>query len=92
MTDTATRTAFHHFGCPRLRLTGITRHGKNRVHQHGPLWSVVDEGKFKGRDAWNLQSENETFSIKPGVKCFDRRWVLKQDDPNFEWKDYQWVE
>ena len=89
---TKLRSELLKFGCPRLELTGITRHGKNRVHQHGSIWRVVGEAKFRGQDAWNLRSEHETFTIRPGVKCFDGRWVLKKDDPNFEWKEFQWVE
>ena len=67
----------------RIILKGKTRHGKNRIHQHGEVWNVIGEGKFQGADAWHLQSLNKTFKVK-GEKFHDGRWVLKNNDPNFE--------
>ena len=63
-------------------LKGITRHGKNRVHQHGERWEIVGEGHFRGRSAWNLRSERPTEGPR-GAKVHDGRWVFKKDDPNF---------
>ena len=67
-------------------LKGITRHGKNRVHQHGNTWRIAGEGKHKGQEAWNLESLEKPLTIGHARKEFDGRWVLKQDDPNFEIK------
>ena len=25
----------------KIKLKGITRHGKNRIHEHGDVWEVV---------------------------------------------------
>lgn len=63
-------------------LKGITRHGKNRVHQHGDRWKIVSEGKFQGQPAWMLQSEQPTEGPRD-AKVHDGRWVLKENDPNF---------
>ena len=65
-------------------LAGKTRHGKNRIQQHGKLWTVLGVGTFNGRPAMQLQSENKTEGAK-GNKGFDSRWVHLADDNNFEW-------
>ena len=31
-----------------LKLKGITRHGKNRIHQHGEWWEVDAVGTLTG--------------------------------------------
>ena len=65
-------------------LTGISRHGKNRIAQHGNLWTVTDFRKFNGNDAFHCTSENETFSVgTQGKKIKDGRWVFINQDPNF---------
>ena len=63
-----------------LKLKGKTRHGKNRIQQHGEIWRVERESTFRGQPAWSLRSMAKTF----GGREFDGRWVLKNDDPNFE--------
>jgi hypothetical protein len=65
-------------------LTGISRHGKNRIEQHGNPWTVTDFRKFNGNDAFHCTSENETFSVgTQGKKIKDGRWVFINQDPNF---------
>jgi|DEB0MinimDraft_6_1074348.scaffolds.fasta_scaffold06357_10 hypothetical protein len=65
----------------KVRLIGKTRHGKNRVREHGEFWLV------KGK--------SETLTARPGLKgpfmslipangSDDWRWVAEKDDPNFE--------
>ena len=44
-------------------LTGISRHGKNRIEQHGNPWTVNAIGSFNGNDAVRMRSENETFDL-----------------------------
>lgn len=67
----------------QITLKGITRHGKNRIHQHGNVWDVVSEGKFRGFEAWNLKSLEKTEGPRD-AKVHDGRWVHKNNDPNFE--------
>jgi hypothetical protein len=62
-------------------LTAKTKHGKNRIHQHGSLWEIVGDGVFRGQEAWSLKSLHPTFDRKRGVH--DGRWVLKSNDSNF---------
>ena len=64
-------------------LTGISRHGKNRIEQHGNPWTVNAIGSFNGNDAVRMRSENETFNLGQGRKMHDQRWVFLKEDPNF---------
>lgn len=66
----------------KVLLTGKSRHGKNRINQHGKLWFVQDIGTFRGSPAMHLRSEFKTEGPKD-KKGFDSRWVLLQNDPNF---------
>ena len=63
-----------------LKLKGKTRHGKNRIHQHGEMWRVERESTFRGQPAWSLRSMAKTF----GVGYFAGGGVLNNHDPNFE--------
>ena len=65
----------------RVRLIGKTLHGKNRIHQHGDIWEVVD---FTA-DRWKLRSLYKTLGgFSDGHKEKDERWVFPKNDPNFE--------
>ena len=59
-----------------VTLKGKTRHGKNRINQHGERWMIIElrNGKML------LESAAETD--KGGV---DWRWVDLHDDQNFTW-------
>lgn len=64
----------------RIVLEGISRHGKNRIHQHGNVW-LLDE--VRG-DRMRLLSEHKTFKVGDHT-MHDGRWVLLKNDPNFTW-------
>ena len=66
----------------RILLKGKTRHGKNRIHQHGDFWIVKNVSRFRGQPAIAVQSEHKTEGPKDN-KGFDSRWILLQNDPNF---------
>ena len=77
-----------------IKLKGISRHGKNRINQHGSKWFVEKVDKFCGQPAMLLRSENETFAIRgrgnskqewKTTWMHDGRWVLLKDDPDFIW-------
>jgi len=87
----------------RVRLTGKTRHGKNRINQHGDVWVVENPGmaqtiilasaigRFRGQEAIGLRSLNKTEGPKDretGERMFDRRWVLVRGDENFTWENH----
>jgi len=61
-----------------IKLSGKTRHGKNRIDQHGVHWFVMADGTFGGQPAWLVSSMH-----KSDRGDFDRRWVLQNNDPNF---------
>ena len=68
----------------RVLLKGKSRHGKNRIQQHGSMWTVTRLGQFNGHDAFQCESEHATFSIgTQGRKIKDCRWVFTKDAPNF---------
>ena len=54
-----------------IKIRGVTRHGKNRVHEHGEMWEVTE---------WKSE-------LRPGlpfirsIKTGDERWL---DPENFE--------
>lgn len=54
-----------------VKLTGKSRHGKNRVREHGDVVQV----KF-------VKADEFSTTAKDG----DWRWIKKRDDPNFIWE------
>lgn len=74
-------------------LSGKTRHGKNRIDQHGERWKIREVATFIGQPAVMLESENNTFSIRvrdaaktdawTTKMMKDGRWVHLRDDKNF---------
>ena len=73
-------------------LKGKSRHGKNRIQQHGDQWFVKEVCKFNGEDAMMLRSQDRTFPIRSRgnpneewktVHIHDERWVLLKNDPDF---------
>ncbi len=62
----------------KVLLSGKTRHGKNRIQQHGAEWLVEKIDRFQGEPAMMLRS-----MTKSDKGQFDGRWVLLNDDQNF---------
>ena len=63
-----------------VRLRGISRHGKNRISQHGDLWvvkAVRESVKFP-------TSAPGPFLSLGSVTTEDWRWISEVNDPNFE--------
>ena len=64
-----------------LSLRGISRHGENRIKQHGHRWEVrsidAGAGKLLLRSMHNTFQNGESFTP-------DLRWVLLVNDPHFE--------
>ena len=63
-------------------LKGKTRHGKNRVQQHGMEWIIQSVANFQGQPAMFLRSKSKTFKLGEHM-IHDTRWVKLRDDPNF---------
>lgn len=66
-----------------VTLKGKTRHGKNRINQHGTRWRVKSHGTFRGSPALSITSLDKTEGPRD-KKGHDSRWVLKDNDPDFE--------
>ena len=68
----------------QVRLIGKTKHGKDRIRQHGDVWNVL---KSKGEGLLGhslvLESLHETFTLGD-TKIKDVRGVQRFDDPNFD--------
>ena len=58
-----------------ITLKGKSRHGKNRINQHGKLWIVQDVRNFDIL----LRSKDKTFRDN----TFDIRTVNTLNDPDF---------
>jgi hypothetical protein len=53
-----------------IKLKGVTRHGKNRIHEHGDTWRVIEPSVSPKPNMLFIES----------VKTGDRRWL----NHNFE--------
>ena len=67
-----------------ILLEGISRHGKNRIAQHGDVWNVIEtDGACPGI---SVRSKNRTFNTGGSGDnkwIHDGRWI----DPNdFDFK------
>jgi len=78
----------------QVRLVGKTKHGKDRIRQHGDVWNVMKpkvwmlpdgRSQSSGPPSLTLESLHETFTLGD-TKIKDVRGVLPLDDPNFDWE------
>ena len=63
----------------KVRLTGITRHGKNRVREQGDVWEVIRMNpavSFK-------TSAPGPFMLLQATTTINMRWVSTVNDDNF---------
>jgi len=60
-------------------LKGKSRHGKNRINQHGNEWVVL---RMDGPKML-LRSLNKTFKDAPNKWSHDMRWVNTDGDSDF---------
>ena len=65
-----------------IKLKGKTRHGKNRVHEHGPNW-LIEEVR---QGAMMLLSESNTLKVASDQWVRDGRWVKLKVVQIFEWE------
>jgi len=70
-----------------ITLKPKSKHGKDRVAQHGTKWTVVKVETICSRPAAFLESLKETFQTSPGNKTKDARWVHLENDLDFEIKE-----
>ena len=69
----------------QVRLIGKTKHGKDRIRQHGDVWDVVSVDKRRGQLTFHLRSIHKTMGgFADGSREHDGRWVQCFNDPNFD--------
>ena len=73
-----------------VKLKGRTRHGKNRVNEHGEWWKVVHE-KDSSPNFWGKILPDMLHLSSVDCSCNtckkfgqDGRWIATKNDVNFE--------
>ena len=71
-------------------LTGKTKHGKDRIRQHGDVWNVESMSTQTNKNRMMLESLHETSSMRMDDDTIwrfkDFRSVDKSDDKDFDWQ------
>jgi hypothetical protein len=74
----------------RVRLVGKTKHGKDRVRQHGDICNVTEASLQLDSNRMMLESLHETFTVRMPdgeVRRFkDGRSIDKTNDKDFDWE------
>ena len=79
----------------KVKLKGKSRHGKNRVNQHGNIWKVmkINEGRDFGKGFIRSSDAPGPWFWLESINCKcstcnkfgqDGRWVSEVRDDNFE--------
>ena len=63
-----------------ITLKGLSRHGKNRIHEKGAEWKVSD---VRENVSFNTPAPGP-FMLLVSESSNDARWVSVRNDPNFE--------
>ena len=61
-----------------LKLKGVTRHGKNRIHENGEMWEVI---QVDGADSSLLTTK---VSLMPLSGTGNWRWIDVPEDRDME--------
>jgi hypothetical protein len=64
-----------------VKLAGITRHGKNRIHEKGDMWKVTGE---TDKVSFKTPAPGPFLLLEALGSVRDERWVSLHGDPNFE--------
>ena len=63
----------------KVKLTGITRHGKNRVREQGEVWEVI---RINPTVSFKTKAPGP-FMLLQAAKGINMRWVSTINDDNF---------
>ena len=63
----------------KVKLTGITRHGKNRVREQGATWEVIRLSPTVG---FKTKAPGP-FMLLQATESINMRWVSTVNDDNF---------
>jgi hypothetical protein len=70
-------------------LTGKTKHGKDRIRQHGNVWNVTSMSMPVAPHKMMLESLHETTTLRVSCETLrfkDARSIDKSDDKDFDWQ------
>ena len=63
----------------KVKLTGITRHGKNRVREQGDIWEVI---RLNPTVSFKTKAPGP-FMLLQAATSINMRWVSTVNDDNF---------
>ena len=63
----------------KVKLTGITRHGKNRVREQGEVWEVI---RMNPTVSFKTKAPGP-FMLLQSTESINMRWVSTVNDDNF---------
>jgi hypothetical protein len=63
----------------KVKLTGITRHGKNRVREQGEVWEVI---RMNPTVSFKTKAPGP-FMLLQAAEGINMRWVSAINDDNF---------
>ena len=63
----------------KVKLTGITRHGKNRVREQGEVWEVI---RMNPTVSFKTKAPGP-FMLLQAAEGINMRWVSTTNDDNF---------
>ena len=63
----------------KVKLTGITRHGKNRVREQGETWEVI---RINPTVSFKTKAPGP-FMLLQAAEGINMRWVSTTNDDNF---------
>ena len=63
----------------KVKLTGITRHGKNRVREQGEFWEVI---RINPTVSFKTKAPGP-FMLLQAAESINMRWVSTVNDDNF---------
>ena len=63
----------------KVKLTGTTRHGKNRVREQGETWEVI---RVSPKVGFKTKAPGP-FMLLQATKSINMRWVSTVNDDNF---------
>ena len=63
----------------KIKLTGITQHGKNRVREQGEVWEVIRLNPTVG---FKTKAPGP-FMLLQATESINMRWVSTVNDDNF---------
>ena len=63
----------------KVKLTGITRHGKNRVREQGEVWELI---RLNPTVSFKTKAPGP-FMLLQATKSINMRWVSTVNDDNF---------